>query len=107
MWVGMRFLALFSIALMILLISNIVPNTIISMVGSFEISLILILITAVSGSAINPVCALVPNAYMEVFSLVNIFGQPVLTLFAVIIALAAECIFLCMVVALSRRILRR
>lgn len=107
LWIGIRFLALFTISLIILLISNIVPNTIISMAGSFGASLIIILLTAVNKSIFNPVCALDPGAYIKKFAVVNILGKPVLTLYAAIIALVVECVILCAAIALSRRILRR
>ncbi len=107
LWIGMRFLALFTISLIILLISKISPNTIISMVGSFAVSLIIILLTGVTKSVFNPVCALDPGAYIKRFDVVNILGKPVLTLFAAIIALVAECVILCAAIAFRRQTLRR
>lgn len=88
---GTRFLALFTVSLMILLISKITPNTIISIACSFGTVLVLILLTAVSQSIWNPIGMLTPNAYLTDFSCVNLFGEPVLTLFAALIALFIEC----------------
>lgn len=107
LWAGIRFLALFTISMIILLISRIAPNTIIAMVANFGISLALILITSLSKSIWNPICALTPNAYITDFSVVNIFGVPVLSLFAALIALAAECVILGAVIFMSDSVLRR
>ena len=106
-WAGIRFLALFALAMLMLLISKIAPNTIITMVVNFGISLALILITSPLKSIWNPFCALTPNAYITDFSVVNIFGEPVLLLFAAIIALTAECVVLGTAIFMSDRILRR
>lgn len=107
LWIGIRFLALFAISLMILLISKITQNTIISMVGCFGASLIIILLTAVTKSVFNPVCALDPGAYIKNFAVMNILGKPILTLYVAIIVLVAECVILWAAIAFSRRILRR
>ena len=107
LWTGIRFLALLTLAMMILLISRIAPNTIIAMVASFGISVILIMLTSLTKSVWNPICALAPNAYITDFSVVNIFGEPVLTLFAALIALAAECVILGAAIFMSDRVLRR
>lgn len=107
LWAGIRFLALFVLALIMLLISKITPNTITAMVASFGASLILILLTSLSKSVWNPICALTPNAYITNFSVVNIFGEPVLTLFAALIALVVECVILGAVIFISDRVLRR
>ena len=104
---GVRFLALFALSIMMLLVSKIAPNTLISMVMNFSVSILLIILTAFSRSVWNPICALTPNAYITDFSVVNIFGEPVLTLYAALIALAAECITLGSLVFIAGRILRR
>ena len=104
---GTRFLALFTISLMILLISKITPNTIISMVCSFGAVLALILITAVSRSVWNPIGMLTPNAYLTEFSCVNLFGEPVLTLFAGLLALFIECVISGAIIICSDKIFRR
>lgn len=107
LWAGIRFLALFVLAMIMLLISKITPNTIISIVVNFGVSLALILLTSLSKSVCNPICALTPNAYITDFSVVNLFGEPVLTLFAALIALAAECVILGAAIFMSDRVLRR
>ena len=107
LWTGVRFLALFVLAMTMLLISKITPNTIISMAVNFGISLALILLTSLTKSIWNPICALTPNAYLTDFSVVNIFGEPVLTLFAALIALAAECVILGGFLFVSDRVLMR
>lgn len=103
LWVGVRFLALFAISVMILTISRFAPNTIIAMAASFGVSLGLILFTAFSGSVWNPVCALTPSTYTTDFSIVNIGGDPVLTLYAALIAITAECVIFGTVIFLSER----
>lgn len=107
LWTGIRFLALFALAMLMLLISENAPNTIIAMVVNFGISLTLILITSPFKSIWNPICALTPNAYITDFSVVNIFGEPVLLLFASLVALATECAVLGVAIFVSDRILRR
>ena len=104
---GTRFLALFTISLMILLISKITPNTIISIVCSFGAVLALILLTAVSQNIWNPIGMLTPNAYLTEFSCVNLFGEPVLTLFAALIALFIECVVLGGIIFCSDKIFGR
>ncbi len=106
-WAGIRFLALLAISFMILAISKITPNTIIAMAVSFGSSLALILLTSPFKSVWNPVCAFTPWAYISDFSVVNIFGEPVLTLFAALIALVTECAALGSTIFLSDRVLRR
>lgn len=107
LWAGIRFIALFALAMMILLISRIVPNTIIAMIASFGLSLALMLITSLSKSIWNPICALTPNAYITDFSVVNILGEPVLSLFAALIALTAECVVLGITMFLNDSVLKR
>lgn len=104
---GTRFLALFTISLMILLISKITPNTIISMASSFGAVLALILLTAVSQSIWNPVGMLTPNAYLTEFSCVNLFGEPVLTLFVGLLALLIECVIFGAAIICSDKIFGR
>lgn len=107
LWIGIRFLALFSLSLIMLFISRISPNTIIAMIGSFGVLMLLIILTTVSESVFNPFCALVPNAYITDFSVVNFFGKPILTLFAAVMALTAECVVLSIGILFCGRILGR
>ncbi len=100
-WTAQRFAALFVISLILLLISKISPNLVFSMAFSFAAALMLIFLTAASESVFNPICALIPNAYIQEFSVVNIFGMPVSKLLAAISALAAECVVLCLAINYS------
>ncbi len=95
LWIAVKFFALFVVALTILFASKISPNTIISIVLSFGFALVLIILTAVSKSILNPFNIIVPTELAEEFSVVNIFGQPVLTLWAAIIISVVECAVLC------------
>ncbi len=95
LWTTVKFFALFVVALTILLVSKISQNTIVSFALSFGAALVLIFLTAVSKSILNPFNIIVPTALAEDFSVVNIFGQPVLTLWAAIIFAAVECAVLC------------
>ncbi len=97
LWVAVKFFALFVVALTILFASKISPNTIAAIVLSFGTTLVLIFLTAVSKSILNPFNIIVPTALVEEFSVVNIFGQPVLTLWAAIILAAVECAVLCVI----------
>ena len=106
-WFGIRFLALFAMSFVILLISKITPNTIIAMAASFGISLVLIALTSLSKNVFNPLCALTPNAYTTDFSVIEFFGQPVLSLIAAVIALIAECAVLGTITFITDRFLRR
>lgn len=107
LWAGVRFLALFAVALLILLISKITPNTLIAMAASFVASLLLIMLTSFSKSVWNPICALNPNVYISDFTVVNVFGEPVLLLFAALIAIAVECAVLIGSMFVCDRVIRR
>lgn len=101
LWIGQRFLALFSLSLVFLLISKTSPNTIVSMAVSFGITLILILTTAISNSILNPICALTPSTYIREFSVANLFGKPILMMIVAIVVLVVECIVLCVILNYS------
>lgn len=104
---GTRFIALFTISLMILLISKNMSNTIISMACSFGAVLALILLTAVSQSIWNPIGMLTPNAYLTEFSCVNLFGEPVLILFAGLSTLLVKCVILGVTIVCSDKVFWR
>ena len=104
---GTRFLALFTVSLMILLISKITPNTIISMACSFGTVLGLILLTALTQSVWNPIGMLTPDIYLTEFSCVNLFGEPVLTLLTALIALFIECVVLGSIICSAKNRVRR
>lgn len=101
LWVLQRFAALFAISLMILLISKFSPNVIISMATSVILVAIFILITTVSDSVFDPIRALMPNAFIKEFAVVDIFGKPVPELFAAFAALVPECIVLWLTISFS------
>ena len=75
--------------------------------ASFGISLVLIALTSLSKNVFNPLCALTPNAYTTDFSVIEFFGQPVLSLIAAVIALIAECAVLGTITFITDRFLRR
>jgi len=102
-----RFLALFTVSLLIIFLSKISPNTIISMALSFGALLAMIILTSFSKSVINPINSLSQAAFLEDFSAINLCGQPVLALFAAIIFMAAECIILCGIIAINGKSDRR
>lgn len=106
-WVGVRFLALFLLSLIMLLVSKIAHSTIVSICICFGISLLLMLLTAISDSIFNPICALIPNAYIAEFSVVNIFGKPVVALYAATIVLIIECIAVGIMLFYDKQILTR
>ncbi len=101
LWIFQRFTALFVISLMVLLISKISPNLVVSMALSFAAVSILIFLTVVSDSLFNPICALIPSTYTKEFSVVNIIGKPVPELLAAFILLALECVVLCFAINFS------
>lgn len=92
MWILQRFLALFAISLIMLLGSKIAPNTLISIVINFGITLVMIILTVLSKSIVNPINVLNASAYIYEFSVINIFGQPVLTETVVMIIMIIECL---------------
>ncbi len=101
LWIAQRFAALFVISLMVLLISKISPNLVVSMALSFAAVSILIFLTGVSDSLFNPICALIPSTYTKEFFVVNIFAKPVPELLAAFILLALECVILCFAINYS------
>lgn len=101
LWVAQRFAALFAISMIVLLISKLSPNVIISMAASFILTAILILITIVSDSVFDPIRALIPSSFIQEFAVVNICGKPVPELLTASAALAAECVVLCLVIGYS------
>lgn len=107
LWTAAKFFALFVVALTMIFVSKISPNTIVSFVLNFGIALVLIFLTAVSKSILNPFNIIVPTALVEEFSVVNIFGQPVLTLWAAIIFAVVECAVLCVTNTFIGQISRR
>lgn len=104
---AMRFLALFTVSILIIFFSKISPNTIISMALSFGALLAMIILTSFSKSVINPINSLSQAAFLEDFSTINLFGQPILALFAAVLFMAVECIILCGMIAINGKSDRR
>lgn len=100
---GLRFLGLFEISLLVMTISKIVANTISATVSSFAAVLVLILLSLISDSLINPIGLLTPKNYLEKFSVVNLFGRPVLELYGAIICTALLCFAFIAAVVLRRK----
>lgn len=100
---GLRFLGLFTIALLVMAISKLTPNTIAATVSSFAAVLVLILLSLISDSLINPIGLLTPKNYLEKFSVVNLFGKPVLALYGAIICAGLLCFAFIAAVVLRRK----
>lgn len=100
---GLRFLGLFTISLLVMMISKIAPNTISATVSSFAAALILILLSLLSDSLINPIGLLTPKNYFEKFSVVDMFGKPVLALYGAIICAVLLCFAFIAAVVLRRK----
>ena len=100
---AMCFLALLTVSILIIFFSKISPNTIISMTLSFGALLAMIILTSFSKSVINPINSLSQAA----FSTINLFGHPVLALFAAVLFMAVECIILCGMIAINGKSDRR
>lgn len=92
LWVFLRFLSLFLFSLLILFVSKISPNTIISICTGFVVSLILMLFSVLNNNVFNPACALNPSMYIVEFFTVNLFGFPFLITYAAIVVLTVECV---------------
>lgn len=100
---GMRFLGLFSIALLIVLISKLSPNTVVSTITSFVAFFVLIFLSLISDNVINPIGLLTPKTYIREFGIVNLFGEPVLLLYAAVMASLILCAIEIFVIMLGRK----
>ncbi len=98
---ALKFIALFVIAEIIMLISQISPNTIIAAIGSFLAAVALILTAGYSNIPLNPIMALTPDTYLKGLNCINIFGEPVpalyIALFSLCILLAGLAVFVAIV----------
>lgn len=90
LWIIMRFIALFLISMIILLVSKIASNTVISIVIGFALSLILMIISSSNKGILNPFCALNPGAYITEFLAFDFLGYPILTSYAVLAIMVIE-----------------
>lgn len=100
---GLRFLGLFAIAMLIMAISKITPNTIAATVSSFAAVMVLILLSLISDSLINPIGLLTPKSYLEKFRVIDLFGRPVLALYGAIICVGLLCFAFIAAVVLRRK----
>lgn len=94
LWVIMRFIAIFSISLIILYVSKIMPNTVISIVTGFALSMILMFLSISNKGILNPFCALNPGAYIAEFLVFDFLGYPILISYAVLTILLIEIVIL-------------
>ncbi len=74
---ALKFIALFIIAELIMLISEISPNTIVAAIVAFAAAVALILTAGYSDIPINPIMALTPDTYLKELNCINLFGEPV------------------------------
>ena len=93
-WCIQRFLALLVIALLFLLISKLSANTMISSVCCFSVSAVMIALTAVNSSPLNPFYSLMPAVYTKDCEIVMLFNMPILKLYAAGGLLIAEAVAL-------------
>lgn len=100
---GLRFLGLFAIALIVMVISKITPNTIAATISSFAAVLALILLSLISESLINPIGLLTPKNYLEKFSVVDLFGRPILALYGALICAGLLCFVFIAAIVLRRK----
>ncbi len=91
LWIFIRFLSLFSISLVILLISKISPNTVISIFAGLGASAFFMLSALRNKSGLGCAFALDPGTYITEFSTINFLGYPIVTLYAEIALLMLEC----------------
>lgn len=104
LWMFIRFVSLFLISLIILLVSKLSANTIVSISSAFVACLLLMLFSGWNKNVFNPVCSLNPSSYFEEFSALNICGFPILTLYIALATLAIECIILVFLIILADKI---
>lgn len=76
LWIFIRFVSLFLISLIILLVSKLSAKTIVSISSAFVACLLLMLFSGWNKNVFNPVCSLNPSSYFEEFSALNICGFP-------------------------------
>lgn len=74
---ALKFIALFIIAELIMLISEISPNTIVAAIVAFAAAVALILTAGYSDIPLNPIMALTPDTYLKELNCINLFGEPV------------------------------
>lgn len=104
----LKFIALFVIAELILIISELSPNTIVAGILSFVAVVILVLSAGYFDTPINPITALTPDTYLKELNCINLFGEPVPALYIALVSMVVLCIALwTVIVAVAPNILRR
>lgn len=94
-----KFLGAFAFSLLILFISKISSNTVISAALSFGATVVLIALTGVKRFIFNPITALSPVDFIRDFDVVDVFGYPVLSIYFEIAAITILCAGLTAVLA--------
>ncbi|MDE5577727.1 MAG: hypothetical protein K2J11_10105 [Oscillospiraceae bacterium] len=98
LWTIIRFTALFFISLIILFISKIVPNTILSISAGFAVSVMLIMFSICNKGMLDP------GSYISEFSTVDVSGCPILTLYISITVLVIKCSVLIFLIIVADRV---
>lgn len=99
---ALRLLGLFAISLVITLVSKIAPNTVAATVASFGTVVVLTVLSLVTNSVFDTVKLLTPKTYLLKFNVVNLFGFPVLELYAAVVAVVLLCAVLILLIAAGR-----
>lgn len=94
-----KFLGTFALSLLILILSKVSSNTVISTALSFGAALVLIALTGVKRFVFNPITALSPADFIRDFDVVDVFGYPVLSIYFEIAAVTILCAGLTTVLA--------
>ncbi|MCM1276616.1 MAG: hypothetical protein NC299_14855 [Lachnospiraceae bacterium] len=100
---GLRVLALFTIALLILLFSQIFRNSITSTAVSFLALIGLIALSGTRGGILDPINMFSPSAYLKDFEVYDFFGVPIIALYAAVISQALLCAALIISISLIIR----
>ncbi len=99
----LKHLGLFTISLLILLISKISPNTVSAAIGAFVMTAAVILLSFVSDNIVNPIGLFTPNTFLMKFDVVNLFGLPIPELHFAAISILMMCGVLIFLIAAGRR----
>lgn len=106
LWIFIRFIVLFLISLIILFLSKISPNTIISILAGLVVSVCLILSAMRNKNELVTSCTLNFGVYIKEFSAINFLGYPIMTFYAEIALILLKCIALGMLIIFSDKLLR-
>lgn len=106
LWILIRFIALFLISLIILFLSKISPNTILSIFAGLAASASLMLSALWNKGKLGTAFALNPGTYIKEFSTINFLEYPIVTLYVEIALLMLECVALGFWIILSDKMFR-